>query len=147
MEKVLVLDNDNNEKTTLVKEFCKKNNFTIENINKNVPNESNLVLYTKTKDVIKDICSLHFVYDVKSCTITFPMLSSSKRKSRKLVPEAIKCACNLGAEDLFLALNPNDKKTINDLSNDNKFSTLGTEGGVTYFFCETTNPFEKRRTI
>lgn len=96
-------------------------------------NDICMELVLQEKEQIEDICHLSGYKDIKSCTISFV---KKDKKNRKIFDMATDYALNnLGMEEVFININPDDKETINYF-NSNNYECLGIEKGSIIFLKE-----------
>ena len=123
----------------------KSNKSKEEYINsKKKTNEIEEFAFIKDKDKIKDFCHIQGEKDIKICRITFPNLGLKKRP-------LIDLACgyaeiNLGMEEVFIKINPNDKDIIKILEAGG-YESLGEEDGSIIYLKERELEVNKQRVV
>lgn len=96
-------------------------------------NDISMELVLEEKEEIEDICHISGFKDIKSCTISF---AKKDKKNRKIFDMATNYAINnLGMEEVFITINPDDKATINYFESNN-YECLGDEKGSIIFLKE-----------
>lgn len=96
-------------------------------------NDINMELVLEEKEEIEDICHISGYKDIKSCTISF---AKKEKKNRKIYNMATEYAINnLGMEEVFITINPEDKDSIKYFESNN-YECLGDEKGSIIFLKE-----------
>ncbi len=81
------------------------------------------VLYTLLHFKVDDYCTLDLMTDLKNCVLNFPTMDQAKRK-RPFINQAVSFARDLGAEEVLVIINPDDKKTKKILEEDFEYSAF-----------------------
>jgi len=149
-ENLFLVDPFNNQHIEMIEEFESSNNISSEiskflreiqismnhedyDMSKKKENEFEEKLFIKKDSKIKDSCHLHIEKDRKICNITFAPI---KIRKRKLLTLATSYALeNLGMEEVFIEINPNDQNMIAILE-DKGYESLGEEKGMLIYLKE-----------